>query len=155
MSNKDSAAAHMAYESDLVPTSVLLMICTRAFGVGVDGMDVRVVVYMSLCASLIQYTQEIGLPGRDGSDADCISLYSLFVARRLYKESKRKVWPAIQLQVSGDFQGGEWSTEDKYEFAFGICSETSEFMSWAKNEKSCRKKGLYSSIDGLECGLCI
>lgn len=53
-----------------------LLICTNAFGMGVDIPDIRYVIHYSLPVSVLDYYQEIGRAGRDGLDSDCIVLYT-------------------------------------------------------------------------------
>lgn len=53
--------------SFLKPESpVRLLICTVAFGLGVNIPDIRYVIHWGACDSLLQYWQEVGRAGRDG-----------------------------------------------------------------------------------------
>jgi ATP-dependent DNA helicase RecQ len=59
-----------------IQNNTRVMVCTNAFGMGIDKPDVRLVVHMDTPDSLESYYQEAGRAGRDGKKAYAVLLYA-------------------------------------------------------------------------------
>ncbi len=62
---------------------VRVMVCTNAFGMGIDKPDVRFVVHMDVPESPEAYFQEAGRAGRDGHDSYAVLLWNPTDIKRL------------------------------------------------------------------------
>lgn len=64
-----------ARQRDWIAGKVRVVVCTNAFGMGIDKPDVRLVVHLAPSDCIEAYFQEAGRAGRDEEPALCLLLY--------------------------------------------------------------------------------
>ncbi len=83
-------------QEDWTNDRIRIMVCTNAFGMGIDKADVRVVIHMDAPDSLEAYFQEAGRGGRDGLKAFAVLLWSNHDAEKL-KRSLETSFPDAEV----------------------------------------------------------
>lgn len=101
---------------------VRIIVCTNAFGMGIDKPDVRVVIHLDLPNSVEEYFQEAGRAGRDGQKSYAIILYHKTDSAKLEKRVRdefpeRDILAKVYDSLGYFFQIAEgYGTDMSYDF---------------------------------------
>ncbi len=82
-----SIEARKLVQSNWMQETTPIVVCTSAFGMGINKGNVRAVIHYDIPGSLEQYYQEAGRAGRDGAYAE---------ATLLYQQNDWDYWIALQ-----------------------------------------------------------
>jgi ATP-dependent DNA helicase RecQ len=86
-------------EASWLGGKILFVVCTCAFGMGINKSNVRWVIHFHAPHLLSEYVQEIGRAGRDGKPADVLTLVSEPTGLLDSEDKQRQNFFAEQMQL--------------------------------------------------------
>jgi len=114
------------------------VICTNAFGMGLDIPNIRAVIHWQYPASIEDYVQEFGRAGRDGKEA---------LAMLFYKKYDGKDFGLQQFMIEKTLDASKLSATDRAtEFAFSI-ARLSDMKKYALLDGECLRKQISRYFD--------
>ncbi|MGA0199076.1 MAG: RecQ family ATP-dependent DNA helicase [Prochlorotrichaceae cyanobacterium] len=100
-----SSAQRRQIEADWQSDRLQFVVCTNAFGMGINKPNVRWVCHFQAPLLLSEYVQEVGRAGRDGLPATALSLVS--EPTGYLDDSDRRRWQYFLKQLQDQYQAAQ------------------------------------------------
>ena len=83
--------ARILQEFQKPSSTIRCIVCTVAFGMGINIPDVALVIHWGEPSSVVAYVQEVGRAGRNGQKADAIMFHNGNTLGKAHKDMKAMV----------------------------------------------------------------
>ena len=115
----DQVKSHIVDDMSKSDGVVTVLICTNAFGMGVNCKDVTQVIHFGPSKTIENYIQECGRAGRNGSVSKCILYYNGVLSANISNEMRNYCFSnSVCLRKCLD---GLFGQDTNYEFAGCAC----------------------------------
>jgi RecQ family ATP-dependent DNA helicase len=128
-----------------VEPTVQRIICTNAFGMGIDIPDVRLVIHWQHPASVEDYLQEFGRAGRDGKRS--VAVLFRDPISRLQRMSKTKTFGLLEFMARKTVESSDLAPAEQ-KIALDTKIETIRDMEKISNTKHCVRTELLNYFQG-------
>jgi len=145
---------------NFMDNKTLLLVCTNAFGMGIDKPDIRLVIHDIMPASLADYFQEVGRAGRDGKPASAILNFSWWGLRTRVEMNKMSYENKQSALPKRNILANHWQRKELRYKNYLREADLAALLSYCTKTRGCRMvqvlKYFGQKIEPcLQCDLCL